>query len=42
MVVVMMVIVGILSINQLWLNIHFITNFVSLKFFRLEGIGVVK
>jgi len=42
MVVVMVVIVGILSNNQLWLNFHVITNSISLKFFRLEGIGVVK
>ena len=42
MVVVMVVIVGILSNTQLWLNFHFVTNFISLKFVRLEGISVVK
>ena len=30
----MVVIVGILSNNQLWLNFYFITNFISLKFIR--------
>jgi hypothetical protein len=36
------VIVGILSNTQLWLNFHLITDFISLKFVRLEGISVVK
>jgi len=38
----MVVIFGILSNNQLWLYFHFFTNSISLKFVRLEGIGVVK
>lgn len=42
MVVVIVVIVGILSNNQLWINFHFITDFLSLKFVRLEGIDAVK
>ena len=42
MMVIMVVIVGILSNNHLWLNFNFIANFISLKFVRLESIGIVK